>query len=182
MVIAPKGEANLFSNRDKFDIVAVYDESSTTFGSCETPLSILVRVISEQAFRKMLKRMPMLVVGGMEAWKRDLGGAEVVRGEGLEPTGTLKAAPSVDQLIAPLSPVPSMPNTRNPFLNGVTSSPSLGSSNETHTSFNPFRSMPVNGENRPNVSLDQTPSHSRYVFSHFERMKFCSLCMWKISR
>ncbi|KAF9454384.1 cysteine proteinase [Macrolepiota fuliginosa MF-IS2] len=172
MIIAPKGEANLFSIREKFDLVAVCDESSTTFSSCDSPLSVLVRVIYEQAFRKILKRMPMLLVGGIEAWKRDVGGAELVYGEafGSAAAGLAKSsAPPNDQLVAPLSPVPSLPSTaKNPFLNGIgaTSSP-MGSPsiNEMHTgttSFNPFRSMGVaSGEHRSNMSLDQTPSHSR---------------------
>jgi len=75
MVVAPRHEASLFGNRDKFDLVAVYDGSSESFGAANTPLSILVRVISEQAFQ--LKRMPMMLVGGFEAWKREIGNTEL---------------------------------------------------------------------------------------------------------
>jgi ubiquitin carboxyl-terminal hydrolase 8 len=67
----------LFSNRDKFDLVAIYDDSSESF---DKPLSVLVRAIYEIAFQKMLKRMPVLIVGGLDAWKRDLGQDEIVRG------------------------------------------------------------------------------------------------------
>ncbi|KAF9474821.1 cysteine proteinase [Pholiota conissans] len=80
MVVGPRQEASLFANRDKFDLVAVYDESSTTFGNEQSPLSVLVRAISEQAFKKMLKRMPMLLVGGIEAWKKDMKEPGLVRG------------------------------------------------------------------------------------------------------
>lgn len=175
MVIAPKGEANLFSNRDKFDIVAVCDQSSTTFGGNDSALSILVRVINEQAFRKYLKRMPMLLVGGVEAWKHDLGESEVVHGDGPHSVSTdlLKSQPSVEKLGSPLSmPSPKMPSPKNPFLNGLASSPSLGSvSNGIGPPLNPFRSpvppnasaVPnVNGDHKTSMSLDQTPSHSRY--------------------
>lgn len=163
MVIAPKGEANLFANRDKFDIVVVYDESSKKFGSGDTAPSILVRVIHEQAFKKILKRMPMLLMGGMEAWKHDLGGAEIVRGEGFQPTSGLRSPPLSGGLSAPLSPVPSTPSPKNPFMNGLVSSPSLGGNNESQTLFNPFRNTAImNGDHRPTMSLDHTPSHSRY--------------------
>lgn len=166
MVIAPKGEASLFANRDKFDIVVVYDESSQTFGSCDTAPSILVRVIHEQSFKKILKRMPMLLMGGMEAWKQDLGGAEVVRGEDFQIANGLRSPPLSGGLSVPLSPVPSTSNPKNPFMNGLVSSPSLGGNNESQTQFNPFRgTATMNGDHRPNMSLDHTPSHSRYGVS-----------------
>lgn len=83
MVIGPRQEASLFANRDKFDLVSVYDSSSTSFHpGDQKPLSILIRLISEQAFRKMLKRMPMLLIGGIEAWKREVGDIELIRGPG----------------------------------------------------------------------------------------------------
>lgn len=83
MIIGPRQEAPLFANRDKFDLVAVYDSSSTSFNpGDQRPLSILIRLISEQAFRKMLKRMPMLLLGGIDAWKKDVGEGELIRGPG----------------------------------------------------------------------------------------------------
>ncbi|KAH6915772.1 ubiquitin carboxyl-terminal hydrolase 4 [Coprinopsis sp. MPI-PUGE-AT-0042] len=80
MVVGPRGEASLFENRDKFDLVAVYDQSSASFGDSDSPLSVLVRIISEQAFKKMLKRMPMMLVGGLDAWKNELGPPELAKG------------------------------------------------------------------------------------------------------
>lgn len=56
-----------------------------TLGSSDSPLSVLVRLIGEQAIEKMLKRMPMLLVGGIEAWRREFGNSEIVRGEILAP-------------------------------------------------------------------------------------------------
>ncbi|KAH9479240.1 Ubiquitin carboxyl-terminal hydrolase 4 [Psilocybe cubensis] len=91
MVIGPKQELSLFANRDKFDLVAVYDASSTSFASSssshDSPLGILVRVIFERAFRKVLKRMPMMLVGGLEAWKREIGEVGLIRGSGSTPPG-----------------------------------------------------------------------------------------------
>lgn len=116
MVIAPRNETTLFENRHKFELVAVYDQSSTTFGDDTTSLSLLVKIISELAFRKILKRMPMMLVGGIDAWKQEFGTAELVRDE------TLMAIPK------PFSP-PTSPNSNNPFRNSMINSSSAGSSN-----------------------------------------------------
>ncbi|KZT67329.1 cysteine proteinase [Daedalea quercina L-15889] len=82
LVIAPRGEQVLFSNRDKFDVVGIYDDSSETFGDANSPLSTLTHAIYEIAFRKFLKHPPVLLVGGLQAWKREYGEAELARGEG----------------------------------------------------------------------------------------------------
>jgi hypothetical protein len=49
-----------------------YDQSQT-LGGPNTPMSVLVRLISETAFTKLLKRMPMALVGGFDAWRREVG-------------------------------------------------------------------------------------------------------------
>ena len=114
MVIAPRQETSLFDNRDKFDLVTVYDGSSTSFGDANTPLSTLVRVISEQAFRKILKRMPMMLVGGIEAWKKEVGETELVRGT--SPLEIQRPTVRKDLSSSLLSP---KPNGNNHFLNGT---------------------------------------------------------------
>lgn len=77
--IAPSNESVLFANRDKFDLVIIYDASSEVFGERTTPPQALVGAIYENEFKKMLRNVPILLVGGLEAWKRDLGEGEVVR-------------------------------------------------------------------------------------------------------
>lgn len=172
MVIAPRQESSLFDNRDKFDLVAVYDEFSTSFGDGNTPLSTLVRVISEQAFRKMLKRMPMILVGGIEAWKREVGETELTRGT--LPLEIQRPIPTRD-LPSPL--LSSSSNGNNPFLNGPGLNPFLNgsglNSNNTanvidpHEVWTPRQKSEMNGsvplEHRP---LDQS-GHSRSVLCHF---------------
>jgi ubiquitin carboxyl-terminal hydrolase 8 len=116
MVVGPRQEASLFTNRDKFDLIAIYDSSSSTFGSDTTPISILLRLIWEQAFKKMLKRMPMLLVGGIKAWKKDFGENEMIRNPGY--------APEVEiQKPVPLSATKDYLSgaSRNPFVNGAAS-------------------------------------------------------------
>ncbi|KAF6761810.1 ubiquitin carboxyl-terminal hydrolase 4 [Ephemerocybe angulata] len=158
MVIGPRAEASLFENRDKFDLVAVYDQSSTTFGGDYTPFSILVRIISERAIRKMLKRMPMMLVGGLDAWKQEFGGAELVRSD---------PSPDVAKAFSP----PTSPNPNNPFTNGMLNSLTSGNSNsstvDSHKVWTPTPrprpAIPSNGilnDHRPTHSLDIS-GHSR---------------------
>lgn len=67
--MAPRHESSLFRNRDKFDLVVMYDESSESFGPSISPMSIAVRIVYENAFQKMLKKPPVILVGGVTAWK-----------------------------------------------------------------------------------------------------------------
>ncbi|KAJ7367218.1 hypothetical protein DFH08DRAFT_645928, partial [Mycena albidolilacea] len=73
MASAPTNETTMFKNRDKFDLIVVYDQSSQTLGGPNTPMSVLLRLISKTAFTKLLKRMPMALVGGFDAWRREVG-------------------------------------------------------------------------------------------------------------
>ncbi|KAI0701502.1 hypothetical protein BC835DRAFT_1323013 [Cytidiella melzeri] len=68
LAVAPRTESMLFANRDKFDLVAVYDEASQSF-SDSPALTALMKAIYEVAFKKILKNMPMILVGGLQAWK-----------------------------------------------------------------------------------------------------------------
>ena len=76
--ISPRDESTLFANRDKFDLVAIYDEGSENMGDANSPLSVLFKAIYEMAFRKFLKNMPMLLIGGLRAWKAEYGEAETM--------------------------------------------------------------------------------------------------------
>ena len=76
--VAPRDEWVLFCNRDKFDLVAIYDDASETPGPPDAPLSRLIRAIYETAFRKILKRVPVILIGGLEAWKREFGDQELI--------------------------------------------------------------------------------------------------------
>ncbi|EAU90391.2 ubiquitin carboxyl-terminal hydrolase 4 [Coprinopsis cinerea okayama7 len=171
MVIAPRGESSLFENRDKFDLVAVYDQSSKSFGDANSPLSILVRIISEQAFKKMLKRMPMMLIGGIDAWKRDLGGAELVKGESapIDVPRTNSGAPASSapgSTEAPKAASPSSPNPNNPFTSPMFSAYAAGAlpstSPDPHQVWTPRPSL--NGH-VPSFSLD-TSAHSRSPADH----------------
>ncbi|KAG9313137.1 hypothetical protein JVU11DRAFT_6587 [Chiua virens] len=67
LCVAPREERVLFENRDKFDLVVFYDTSSETYDG--GPLSGFVRAVFLEAFRKFLRHAPVLLVGGLHAWK-----------------------------------------------------------------------------------------------------------------
>ena len=75
--VGPRHDQVLFQNRNKFEIVAMYNSSSTDFGP---EGKALISAVYENEFMKNLKNPPVLLCGGLEAWKRDLGEEEVVRG------------------------------------------------------------------------------------------------------
>ena len=67
--VAPSHEASLFRNRDRFDLVVMYDDASESLGSAGSPLSTVMKVIFETAINKPLKRPPVILVGGLKAWR-----------------------------------------------------------------------------------------------------------------
>ena len=189
-VVVPRHEANLFGNRDKFNLVVVYDGSSEFFGAANTPLSILVHVISEQAFQKVLKRMPMMLVGGFEAWKREIGNTEL-RGE--SSYGEVKRPIPTTDVPSSLRLSSSPNNSNNPFTNGMAtahlSGAAASSALDPHQVWTPRRrpdALPLNGvDHRPNYSLDQSSGHIRFAFffSEAEIYIFNFNCTghWRIS-
>lgn len=68
LVVAPREEWVLFQNRDKFDLVVLYDTSSEMY-DVTGPLSAFVRAVFDGASRKFLRHTPVLLVGGLQAWK-----------------------------------------------------------------------------------------------------------------
>ncbi|EKM50688.1 uncharacterized protein PHACADRAFT_45899, partial [Phanerochaete carnosa HHB-10118-sp] len=74
--VAPRHESLLFLNRDKFDLIAVYDESSESIGESRA-LTALVGAIYERSFKKMLRNIPLILVGGLRTWKIRFGSDEL---------------------------------------------------------------------------------------------------------
>ncbi|KAJ8457206.1 hypothetical protein ONZ45_g18404 [Pleurotus djamor] len=79
LVVAPAHEGVVFSNREKFDLVVLYDQNSTNFGSQDSPINVLVGAIYEGAIHKMLRRVPRLLIGGLDQWKAEMGDSWVKR-------------------------------------------------------------------------------------------------------
>ncbi|KAJ7504212.1 ubiquitin carboxyl-terminal hydrolase 4 [Mycena galericulata] len=187
MVNAPTNETTMFKNRDKFDLIVVYDQSSQTLGPSTSPMSILVRLISEQAFTKLLKRMPMMLVGGFDAWRRDIGEVEI---SGSHHTSLPRATPpnGSSALPAPISFTTSSSsaslsngfsmNSTTSMSNGFSHSTSMvngsgslssmaSTSSDPHQVWTPRSRADTNPApqgpsfHRSNYSLDQTIGHSR---------------------
>ncbi|KAF8507957.1 hypothetical protein BU17DRAFT_56970 [Hysterangium stoloniferum] len=92
LVVSPSTERVLFTNRAKFDLVVLYDNKSTVI---DGPLSNLVRAICEMEFVTFLKRPPVLLVGGLEAWKQEVGDDGLLKGENpLDAATALRSAAS----------------------------------------------------------------------------------------
>ncbi|GAA5867708.1 hypothetical protein JCM1840_006666 [Sporobolomyces johnsonii] len=80
--LSPPHEASLFASRHFYDIVIVYDRSSTslptspptsTSSDAQRVLWNLTTAIYEREFSKSLKRQPLLLRGGWEAWEKQVG-------------------------------------------------------------------------------------------------------------
>ncbi|KAG6876190.1 hypothetical protein C0992_000552, partial [Termitomyces sp. T32_za158] len=115
MANAPSGERSVFSNRDKFEIVVIYDNHSKDLGASNTPLSILNRLIATaRTSQKLLKRQPMLLVGGYNAWQRTFDSSDLSSSIFSDNASSMPSSP-------PLSRTAS----KNPFYrNGFASPPS----------------------------------------------------------
>ncbi|KAF5373289.1 hypothetical protein D9615_007376 [Tricholomella constricta] len=141
MVIA-RSDQSLFLNRDKFDLVVIYDDDSKSLGPSDSPLSVLHRLIGEQSIQRLLKRQPMLLVGGLSAWRHEFGDSWK---PDLSSTSSESQLPSV-------SSHTSGANSRNPYF-----------TNGTFTPPSPMpASLPGTPFHRSIMSLDQSSGHSRY--------------------
>jgi ubiquitin carboxyl-terminal hydrolase 8 len=80
MVLAPDAEQKLFHERDEFDLVVFYDQSSSSYklsspvaNVTEGKLRDFAAAVYDYGYEKKLKRRPMVVVGGLDAWVDLLG-------------------------------------------------------------------------------------------------------------
>jgi ubiquitin carboxyl-terminal hydrolase 8 len=75
MVVAPDAELALFNRRQTFDLVIFYDQSSTKVNpfnnsgnEMENSLHNFTSAVYDFGYEKRVKRRPMLLVGGLDAW------------------------------------------------------------------------------------------------------------------
>ncbi|TFK71676.1 cysteine proteinase [Pluteus cervinus] len=166
MAVAPKHETIVFENRDKFDCVVIYDQASRNY-SDNPVLDVLFREIYEKAIKKMLKHVPILLIGGLDAWKRERGDSTIVRGINAIPE-TPPPQPRAEYTAqpGPLSFSSPPNNPRNPFYqNGaLMQATPLPPQNGTEMvkspripDYEPFVGTP--SAHRPQFSLDS--GHSR---------------------
>ncbi|PWN50446.1 cysteine proteinase [Violaceomyces palustris] len=96
LLLSPKQELEDFLNRDKFDLVVLYDQRSKSLGhptragsdmsqssadKDQNHLRVVVSAIYENEFRKPLKHQPVVLIGGFEAWIKNVGSKGVIRQE-----------------------------------------------------------------------------------------------------
>lgn len=96
LILAPLSHQSLFAARNTFDIVVIYDRSSVsiptamplsaTFSDAQRVLWQLMSAIYDNDFTKNLKRAPVLLTGGWEAWEREVGERSMVHAQGSVPT------------------------------------------------------------------------------------------------
>ncbi|KAI7872098.1 hypothetical protein BDF14DRAFT_1756361 [Spinellus fusiger] len=68
----PECDQEIFKERNKFDLVVYYDKKSEDMDQNDA-LKNLRRAIYEHEYSKKLRYMPMLLVGGLEAWTSTIG-------------------------------------------------------------------------------------------------------------
>ncbi|KAI9650642.1 ubiquitin-specific protease doa4 [Ciborinia camelliae] len=74
IVVSPEPEQKLYDQRHKFDLIVFYDQSSTSKNVEHTPVETLNHlhyfsmIIYDHAYDHRLKRRPMLLSGGLDAW------------------------------------------------------------------------------------------------------------------
>jgi ubiquitin carboxyl-terminal hydrolase 8 len=79
MIIAPDFEQNLYEQRDEFDLIVFYDQSTSTDVARTTGpgqdghLHDFAKAVYDYGYEKRLKRRPMMLVGGLDAWVDLLG-------------------------------------------------------------------------------------------------------------
>lgn len=176
----------MFCNRDKFDLIAIYDDASETPGPSDAPLARLIYAIYETAFRKILKRVPVLLIGGLEAWKREFGDQELVVEQApvapIPITTTPLAPPPATEVYVPSSPQPPVSQLASV---SRTSPPGAATTNpqpETFRALPPVPRSPLPNQTKagtesvsdprpssvpdshPRHSFDQGPTSPRYGF------------------
>ncbi|KAJ3767872.1 ubiquitin carboxyl-terminal hydrolase 4 [Lentinula raphanica] len=173
--LAPTSEASAFNNRHKFELLVLYDQNSTSFN-----MSILLRAIWEREFKKTLRRTPMMLVGGYDAWVKEFG-IEHMRLASSVPLTETSTNGTIPSSISIPPPLPSTTNHisqgRNPFAPGgpLSSHVPVTSSNTTTSPLQPIQpslsrhqtgvSPSVGagtraGGHKANQSMDQGPSSS----------------------
>lgn len=106
LILAPEKEQEIFSNRNRFDIVIMYDSDSRSNSYRGGPtndaqakiLFYLTTAIYDYAFSKPLKRPPCLLVGGFESWVDDFEGKHISQSS-TAPQSTEIQSPTVPQEI-----------------------------------------------------------------------------------
>lgn len=114
LVLSSPSERERFDRRNRYDLIVVLDRASSMVPapgvSADEPgriLRNLTSAIFEREFRRPLRRAPIILVGGIEAWRRQLGGEGlvgpdvVVTRRGSDSVGSASAPPPINHAARP---------------------------------------------------------------------------------
>lgn len=102
LVLSPKEQQEWFCVRHQFDLVVIYDEESRINSYAGGPIfdihqarlrNLTVAIFDYAGYRKPLKHVPMLLVGGLRGW------CQLVRENPLRPVAKIQ-----DGVMAPKAP------------------------------------------------------------------------------
>ena len=131
-------------------MIVIADKSSESY-SANTALSALVQAIYETAFKKCLRHAPMLLVGGLDAWKREFGDDGADRG--VSSSGSL--TPVLNGGISSSSSSSSMRYTSPPYVRNRSGTESSLSSSFTSCDLGALNEGP-----RSSPSMEPSPGPS----------------------
>ncbi|CAG8447803.1 409_t:CDS:2 [Ambispora leptoticha] len=115
LIISPENERTLFDARHTFDLIVYHDQSSvdnpgiTSKSNSRHPMRNLVDAIMINEYKKPLKRPPVILIGGLDGWRRLVGDAGIERGPGA-------IYPGIDNTAANSSTPPNGGGFREPLL------------------------------------------------------------------
>lgn len=111
LVLSSREQQEWFSLRHEFDLVVIYDEDSRVNSYAGGPIfdihqarlrNLTVAIFDYAGYRKPLKHVPMLLVGGLRAW------CQLVR------ENPLRAVPKIQDSIVRVSNAPNLAQTQKP--------------------------------------------------------------------
>lgn len=111
LVLSPREQQEWFSIRHEFDLVVIYDEDSRVNSYAGGPIfdihqarlrNLTVAIFDYAGYRKPLKHVPMLLVGGLQAW------CQLVR------ENPLRAVPKIQDNVVRVPNAPSLAQRQKP--------------------------------------------------------------------
>ncbi|ORX45129.1 cysteine proteinase [Hesseltinella vesiculosa] len=73
LVLNPEAEQQLFCQRHQFDLVVIYDQITVSMNALSTPIRQLKAGVFDMEYSKKLRRPPMILLGGFQAWVDAIG-------------------------------------------------------------------------------------------------------------
>ncbi|KIN01414.1 hypothetical protein OIDMADRAFT_29084 [Oidiodendron maius Zn] len=107
IVLSPDTEQELYEQRQEFDLVVFYDQSSSSIGpnsqSHGNPnyLRDFAKAVFDYGYSKQLRRRPMLLIGGLDAWTDMVG------------QNALKTSSNSKRILKPARPLGRVPMARD---------------------------------------------------------------------